>query len=72
MPFERKFMSPKSARCMQRGPNCVAWRTPVQFLTGCGGFQRRSPTGGAANGMPLNARTPLSSAPSTTPLAVLT
>src|SRR5207248_11498383 len=41
---------------------------------GCGGFQRRSPTGGAANGMPLNARTPqrASTVPSRIPSAVRT
>src|SRR5579863_3429934 len=59
---------------MQRGPNPVAWRTPVQFLTGCGGCHRKSPTGGAANGMPLNSRTPdgCGPVPSNTPLAVVT
>lgn len=67
-------MSPKIDRCMARGPNLSAWRMPSQFWTGCGGFHRNSPTGGAAKGMPLNARTPGfdSTTPCTTPLAVLT
>ena len=43
---------------MHRGPNWSALRAPVQFLTGCGSRQRRSPTGGCANGMPLKLRTP--------------
>ena len=49
-------MSPNIARCMQRGPNLSAGRTPGQLWTGCGAFQRRSPTGGAANGIPLKTR----------------
>ncbi len=66
-------MSPKTACCMQRGPNCAAGRTPVHDLTAVGGFHRRSPTGGAANGTPRNARTPVVSfvTPSTTPFAVV-
>ncbi len=35
-------------------PYSPASRTPCHGSTGAGGFQRRSPTGGAANGMPLN------------------
>src|SRR5579884_1510064 len=58
IPFERKPISPNSACCIQRGPNSVASRTPVQFFTGAGGAQRRLPTGGSANGIPLNSRTP--------------
>src|SRR5690242_18575199 len=67
-------MSPKTACCMQRGPNWVAGRTPVQFFTGCGAFHRESPTGGAANGTPLNARTPVAWGPdpSSVPFAILT
>src|SRR5580692_385563 len=59
---------------MQRAPNLSALRTPFQFFTGWGSFQRSSPTGGAAKGMPLKLRT-LSfggAVDSTTPLAVLT
>ena len=72
MPSERNTMSLKMGLCIARGPNFFAARTPSQFATDCGGFQRKSPTGGAAKGTPLNARTfvaPLY-VPSTTPLAV--
>src|ERR1041384_4483473 len=74
MPFDRKFMSPNTFSCMHRGPNCVACRTPVQFFGGFGGAHRKSPTGGSAKGIPLNARTPLVwvAEPSRVPLAVLT
>src|SRR4051794_19896598 len=67
-------MSPKTGSCIQRGPKLVAGRTSLQFRTGCGAFQRRSPTGGSANGRPLKARTPLACGPvpSTTPDASLT
>ena len=37
---------------MQDGPAFVTSRTPSQGTTGAGGFQRKSPTGGSANGMP--------------------
>src|SRR6185437_8450354 len=59
---------------MQRAPNLSALRAPFQFFTGWGSFQRRSPTGGAANGIPLKLRTPSfdDTVDSTTPLAVLT
>ena len=33
-------------------------RTPVHLSGGWASRQRRSPTGGLANGMPLNVRTP--------------
>src|SRR5581483_10883327 len=74
IPFDRKFMSPKTARCMHRGPNFSALRTPVQFLGGCGGFQRKSPMGGSAKGIPLNSRTPVAESvvPASVPLAVFT
>src|SRR5580704_9318461 len=36
-------------------PNSPALRTPCHGTTGLGARQRRSPTGGAANGMPLKA-----------------
>src|ERR1039457_1051211 len=67
-------MSPNMGCCMQRGPNPVAWRTPLQFLTGCGGLHRRDPMGGSANGIPLNSRTPdaCGPVPSTMPLASVT
>src|SRR6478736_8937525 len=43
---------------MQTLPYLLASRTPLHFATGCGAVQRNAPTGGAANGMPLNARMP--------------
>src|SRR5580704_17192910 len=59
---------------MHEGPNASALRAPDQFLTGCGSRQRRSPTGGWPNGIPLKLRTPSLGAAvdSTAPLAVLT
>ena len=42
------------------------------FAEATGGFQRRSPTGGAAYGIPKNACTTPSSLPSTTPVPVFT
>ena len=67
-------MSLKSGNCMHRGPNADVARTPVQFATGCGGFQRNSPVGGAANGMPLYMRTPVAAfvAPAMTPFRMVT
>src|SRR5438067_12575179 len=55
--------------CMQRGPNATAVFTPSHRIGGCGAFQRSGPTGGAANGMPLNTRTAASlpAAPDTMP-----
>src|SRR5450755_1206321 len=58
--------------CMQREPNSLASRTPFQCGAGRGAFQRSAPTGGAANGMPLKAATPLSTVPFTLPAFVLT
>src|SRR5256885_3971588 len=54
---------------MQRGPKATAVFTPSHFAGGCGAFQRSGPTGGAANGMPLNTRTAASlpAAPDTMP-----
>jgi hypothetical protein len=40
--------------CIGLAENSWHFRTPVQFFTGCGAFQRKSPTGGAAKGIPLN------------------
>src|SRR5579884_1656631 len=59
---------------MHAGPNLSALRMPVQFLTGCGSRQRKSPTGGAAKGMPLKLRTPSFGevVDSRTPFAVFT
>jgi hypothetical protein len=43
---------------MEAAPNESAVITPSQGTTGCGSFQRKSPTGGAAKGMPLYAIMP--------------
>src|SRR5580693_5086629 len=40
--------------CMGLGPKLSHLRTPPQGFTGCGSFHLRSPTGGAAKGIPLN------------------
>jgi hypothetical protein len=45
---ERAFAPGLPAACMQRGPKCVASRTPFQEATDCGSRQRKAPTGGAA------------------------
>ena len=58
---------------MPRGANCFAAFTPCHGSTGCGAFHLRSPTGGAANGMPLNDIMPeVSFIPSTIPALVCT
>ena len=65
-------LAPKGV-CMHWGPKLVAGSvTGAHDSAGCGGFQRRSPTGGAANGMPRNTRTPSSISPRTFPEAVST
>src|SRR3979411_1134230 len=58
---------------MQWEPKSLAGRTPFHFAAGCGGCQRRLPTGGAAKGMPLTALILWSvvNRPSTLPLSVL-
>lgn len=58
--------------CGAVGPNEVAGRTPSQGAAGAGGANRRSPTGGAAYGMPLKTSTPSRSVPSTAPWVVRT
>ena len=59
---------------MQRLPNALPARTPSQFAAGCGARQRLAPTGGAAYGIPLNARTPLlmPATPDTSPFSTRT
>ena len=59
---------------MQVAPNVSALRTPDHFFGGCGSRQRRSPTGGWANGIPLKLRTPSlgGTVDSTMPFAVFT
>src|ERR1700676_1725773 len=54
----------KGFACMGLGPKLSHLRTPIQGFTGCGSFHLRSPTGGAAKGIPLNANT--------SPLALIT
>src|SRR5512138_2741429 len=67
-------MSSKMRRCMHCALNSVALRSPCQFFTGCGSRQRRSPTGGCANGMPLKMRRSfsLSTTPTSVPFAIFT
>src|SRR5471030_3048890 len=60
-----------NGNCMQSGPYSLAERTPCHAVAGCGARQRKSPTGGAANGMPLNAMTPSCTLPRTTPVSRL-
>src|SRR5574344_1889023 len=66
------IMSPKTASCLGLGPKSLACLTPSHFSTGWGAFHLRFPTGGAANGTPLNTLTPEQSMPSSVPLAVCT
>src|ERR1700722_4457251 len=57
---------------MQREPKSVALRTPFHLAGGMGGFQRRSPTGGLANGTPRKAEIVPSDLPSSLPVSILT
>src|SRR5690242_5952876 len=57
--------------CMQASANASAFLTPDQGLTGAGDFQRRSPTGGAAKGTPLNIEMPFSVVPLMAPPVTL-
>src|SRR5277367_1626680 len=57
--------------CMQRAPNSVALRAPCHFAGRAGGFHRRSPTGGAAYGIPRNALIVPSDLPSSLPVSTL-
>jgi len=68
------FRRPTPFGWTQTLPNLSVWRTPFHFAIGCGARQRSSPTGGAANGMPLNTRTPGAAAdvPESRPASVLT
>src|SRR6185312_491498 len=58
--------------CAQSAPNLLASRTPSHVGAGCGGRQRKSPTGAAAYGIPLKVETSPSVAPRTMPDAVRT
>src|SRR5690606_36011975 len=59
---------------MHGAPYWLASRTPSHPAGDCGGFHRRSPTGGAAKGIPLNTVTPstLLDTPCTRPCCVRT
>src|SRR5579864_1001175 len=57
---------------MQREPKPVALRVPFHFAGWTGGFQRRSPTGGLAKGMPRKAEMVPSDLPSSLPVSILT
>src|SRR5579863_772459 len=65
---------PPPAPLAQVGLNSVAIFTPSHLAGGCATFHRKSPTGGAAKGMPLNIRTLASvlDVPATDPESVLT
>src|SRR5262245_46786425 len=58
----------------QLSENLSALRTPSHFAGGCGGRQRKFPTGGAAKGIPLKTRTPgiEPATPSSKPLSTRT
>src|SRR5262245_46519445 len=56
----------------QLGPHAMVSRTPSHAGIGCGGLQRRSPTGGAAYGTPRHATTSPSRTPRTYPASVAT
>jgi hypothetical protein len=51
-------MTPNVFVCTHDGPKAPASRVPAHLAGRAGGFQRRSPTGGAANGMPRKALMP--------------
>src|SRR5580704_745305 len=57
---------------MQREPNSAALRVPFHLTGATGGFQRRSPTGGLAKGMPRKAEIVPSDLPSSLPVSILT
>src|SRR4051794_24863810 len=59
------------ASCAQWGPNLVA-RTLSHGALGCGAFQRSTPTGGAAYGMPRKVLMVDEEPPVTGPLSVIT
>src|ERR1700683_5209932 len=65
---------PPAAPLAHVGLNSVAIFTPSHLAGGCATFHRKSPTGGAAKGMPLNMRTlpSLSDVPANCTESVLT
>jgi hypothetical protein len=62
---------PPPAICAHGLEKEVAARGELQAAAGCGGFQRESPTGGAAYGMPRNLYMVSVSDPFTVPLSVV-
>src|SRR3954451_10985081 len=62
----------KPDSCGGGGPKSYASRVPSQPLTGRGAWNRASPTGGSANGIPRKTTSPLSARPRTAPAAVRT
>jgi hypothetical protein len=65
-------MAAMLASCMHPQAYVSALFTPVHALADCGAFQRRSPTGGAANGIPLYEKIPPCSTPLIVPSVTLT
>src|SRR3954467_15907772 len=57
--------------CMQAFANASAFLTPGHGLSGAGAFHRKSPVGGAANGMPLKIEMPFSATALTAPPVTL-
>ena len=58
--------------CVHSLPNCVACSMFIQDGAGCGGCQRRAPTGGAAYGMPNHSLVPLTLSPQIGPVLIVT
>ena len=53
----RRRVPGNGAPAVHGAPKAWRLRTPSHFAAGCGARHRFSPSGGAANGMPLNTRT---------------
>src|ERR1019366_6309819 len=64
--------SPGNGFCAQSAPYSAAGRTPVHAFTGAGARHRKSPTGAAANGIPLNPTTPSRATPFSRPVSIFT
>src|SRR6185312_5070947 len=54
--LESRFFEVSASSCGHSGPGACAAIGFVQGIGGAGGFQRRSPTGGAAKGMAKKVR----------------
>src|SRR5215813_1467210 len=67
-----RFTPSGSVGCGHGSLNCVASRSPDHLSGCCGGAQRSLPTGGFANGTPLNEFTPSFELPTTTPESTVT